>query len=62
MNKSCGILIETAEGVPDNFLRIGAVEPLAKEGKEHSEVDGTGSLVHHRLQILVRHLLAFTSE
>ena len=56
MNDAGGIFVEAAECVPDNFLWIGAVEALTEKSKEHGEVDRPGSLVHHRLQILVSHL------
>ena len=52
------VFVEASEGVSDDFLRVCSVEALAEESEEHGEVDRARSFVHHRLQILVRHLLA----
>lgn len=52
------LLVETGEGVADDVLWVGAVEPLPKHGEEHGEVDGTRSLRHHPLQVLIRRVLA----
>ena len=38
------------------------LEPLAKHGEEHGEVDGARGLVHHVLQVLVTGILAKTGQ
>lgn len=52
------VLVEAAEGVLDNVLRVGALQPLAEQGEEHGEVDWSGGLVHHGLQVVLSWVLA----
>lgn len=52
------ILIKAAEGILDDVLGIGALQALSEQGEEHGEIDGTRSLVHHGLQVLVSGILA----
>merc|ERR1719430_2231895 len=52
------VLIEATEGILDDVLRVCALQPLAKQGEEHGEVDWTWGLVHHRLQVILGGVLA----
>merc|ERR1719400_955267 len=52
------VLIEATEGILDYVLRVCALQPLAKQGEEHGEVDWTRGLVHHRLQVILSGVLA----
>lgn len=52
------LLVEAGEGVADDVLWVGAVEPLPEHGEEHGEVDGSWSLGHHPLQVFIRGVLA----
>lgn len=52
------VLVEAAESVLDDILRVGALEAFAEKGQEHCEVDWSGRLVHHCLEILVVGVLA----
>lgn len=52
------VLVEAAEGVLDDVLRVGALQALAKQREEHREVDRAGRLVHHRLEVVIGRVLA----
>ena len=53
------VLVEAAEGVLDDLLGVGALQPLSEQRQEHGEVDGARGLAHHALQVLVGRVLAW---
>ena len=56
------VLVKAAKCILDDILGIGALEPLAEHGQEHGEVDGSWSLVHHALEIVIGGILAETGQ
>jgi len=46
-------LVKLKEGLHDGLLRVRATELLAEQVKEHGEVDGSGGLLDHLLQLLI---------
>ena len=52
------LLVEAAEGVLDDLLWVGALQPLAEQRQEHGEVERAGRLAHHSLQVFVGRILA----
>jgi len=51
-------LVEASEGVPYNVFWICPLQPFAKQGEKHGEVDGTWSLVHHLVEVLFAYILS----
>ena len=76
VNQSHVVLVEAAEGVLDDVLRVSSLvrplvkdqsrlinlKPLAEHGEEHGEVDGPGGLSHHALQVVLGGVLAQTGQ
>ena len=56
------VFVKAAKCILDDILGIGALEPLAEHGQEHGEVDGSWSLVHHALEIVIGGILAETGQ
>ena len=52
------LLVKAAEGVLDDLLGVGTLQPLAEQRQEHGEVDGARRLAHHALQVVVGGVLA----
>ena len=50
-------LVEASKGVPYHLFRVRPLEPLPEEGQKHGEVDGTGRVVHHVVQVVVADVL-----
>ena len=48
------LLVKACKGVAYDVLWVCAVESLSEHGEEHGEVDGSRSLAHHALQVLIR--------
>lgn len=59
---TCSFLIEAGKCIPDNFLRVCAIELLSKHGEEHGEVNGPGSFIHHGLQVFISWVLSCVRE
>ena len=51
------LLVEAPKGVPYHLLRVRPLKPLPEEGQKHGEVDGTGRVVHHVVQVVVADVL-----
>jgi len=51
-------IVKAGESVSNDVFRIGSLQPLSKQGEKHGEVDGTRSLVHHLVQVLITDLLS----
>jgi len=62
MDEPAVVVVKAPKGVLDDVFRVGALEALPKQGEEHGEVDGSGSLVHHALQVIVGGVLAQGSQ
>ena len=55
---TCAIFVETAEGVLYHIFGVCALQTLTEHRQEHGEVDRTGSVIHHLVQVLFRWVLA----
>jgi len=45
------LVVEHAEGLSDGVLRVGSAQLLAEEVEEHGEVDGSGGVLQHLVQL-----------
>jgi len=52
------VLVEAPERVPDDLLRVGALQSLSEQSQEHGEINGAWSFVHHALEVILRRILA----
>ena len=51
------IFIKARESVPYYIFWVRPLQSLPKECQEHCEINGTRSLVHHFIQIVITHVL-----
>lgn len=51
-------LVETRECVSYDIFRVRPLKPLPKKSQKHCKVDGSRSLVHHVVQVLVTYILS----
>ena len=56
-NLTCVVFVEASKGVFNDVFRIRALQPFAKQGQKHREIDVTRCLVHHFVQVFITHLL-----
>ena len=50
-------LVEASKGVSYHLLRVRPLKPFPKEGEKHGEVDRSGRVVHHEVQVVVGNVL-----